>query len=806
MGSRDVVGGGDGVVVAFGARVPGRPPRAAPDFALVIGVDDYPRYRGLRGAVGDATAFHAWLCDPDGGNVSADHARLVVSRPDPVEPLQTQVDAALLSLCADAEAADGGGRLYVYFAGHGAMSTTSGDDLALLLAAWSHADARTALSSNAYRSALSSLGVFRELALFLDCCRTTVAAAIGLGPTFDRPSPTPGGARAFVAYASEAGAAAHETATSDGTWRGVFTRELLAILRRGRTGVDASHLKHLLEHAARVTGQRAHVIDGLPPEARFGHRGEDPVFTVIPDDEHDELELFDGSLRCIATHATRDGAWSMPLAAGLYKLRCGTQSQLVDHAGATRIDLRPPLARPVLRMWESGELERGLPAQDAMREAVLDGATLSLPHGIEVVPEGPGYRIVRGRAPLWAHDRVSAMDRGSMSTACERVEQRWLRDGQLYRCGELRILVGDVPLHTRMSGGHAQHAIAVPTAYVASIELLSVKAPTDALIVVYDAIGREVCRGARQVAASLPVGLYRIDAEQDERASSQLHELEPGGGRWTVSVPWLGDLSTLPAVTSANPSSSAPPLGPPLGPPSMPGAGPAVPRAPRRSRTPTLPGVRVAPAPPRVRARLLVRSRGTRVPTVHWFDAAAEAVALAADGDAHACDTPPGTYLLRSAYDLAVSIPRDHLARVHATATGLRITLEPLADGEDVVRTIEQILRGERPAAELAHLAELPDVAILLGRVPTAPPLLRASLRRLMTDPAFDLTGLDPDAPLAQAACRATGDPRWASWHPDPGATAWIAPTLAALPPGDPVALGRRLAIPPACVARAQRR
>src|SRR5689334_4570052 len=32
------------------------------DFGLVVGVDHYPRFRSLHGAVGDATSFHAWLC------------------------------------------------------------------------------------------------------------------------------------------------------------------------------------------------------------------------------------------------------------------------------------------------------------------------------------------------------------------------------------------------------------------------------------------------------------------------------------------------------------------------------------------------------------------------------------------------------------------------------------------------------------------------------------------------------------------------------------------------------------------------
>jgi len=115
---------------------------------------------------------------------------------------------------------------------------------------------------------------------------------------------------------------------------------------------------------------------------------------------------------------------------------------------------------------------------------------------------------------------------------------------------------------------------------------------------------------------------------------------------------------------------------------------------------------------------------------------------------------------------------------------------------------------GDDRAALLATLApfvDVPDVAILHGQVPLAPPLLRASLRLALTDPVFDVGALTADAPLARAACLATGDPFWATWDSAAGADTWIAATVAALPSAaahDPVALARRLAVPPACIQR----
>lgn len=39
------------------------------DFGLVIGIEHYPSFRSLHGAVGDARRFHEWLCSSDGGSV-----------------------------------------------------------------------------------------------------------------------------------------------------------------------------------------------------------------------------------------------------------------------------------------------------------------------------------------------------------------------------------------------------------------------------------------------------------------------------------------------------------------------------------------------------------------------------------------------------------------------------------------------------------------------------------------------------------------------------------------------------------------
>lgn len=297
--------------------------RAGHDFGLVVGIDHYPRFRSLQGAAADAVAFHAWMCDPDGGGVAPAHARLITSAPEPPTPLQDHVDEQVVELVQAADALGGARRLYVYFSGHGATCTGgASDDVALLLAKWSTTLARLALSSHRYCRALGGLGLFEEIAMFLDCCRTAVVGAVGMPPTFTCTATSEGSpARAFIAYATEAGRPAFER-PQEGVWYGTFTRRLLAILKRSPRGIEAAALKETLERELREDAvQRAHVVNGLRGGSTFGRRGVLPLLEVRPDDEwEDDVELYDGMGQLVASHRPLAGTWTLPLAAGLYKL------------------------------------------------------------------------------------------------------------------------------------------------------------------------------------------------------------------------------------------------------------------------------------------------------------------------------------------------------------------------------------------------------------------------------------------------------------------------------------------------------
>jgi hypothetical protein len=299
------------------------------DFALVVGVDHYPRFRSLQGAVADAKAFHDWVCDRGGGAVEPARARLIASTPEPAMPIQDQIDEQLVQLMTAADEFGGGRRLYFYFSGHGATSPAeSGDDVALLLATWSKNLKRFALSSRSYSSELGGVGLFEELVIFLDCCRTVAVRAVGRPPAItyemtSRRCPT----RTFIAHATEAGRTAFEQPQGD-LWQGVFTRCLLTILRRSPDGVHARALKSQLECELREarTGQQAEVINGLLDGARFGRQGVLPQLRITFGPGRGRVRLMDGGGELIAEREAAPERWLISAKAGLYKL--------VDESGA----------------------------------------------------------------------------------------------------------------------------------------------------------------------------------------------------------------------------------------------------------------------------------------------------------------------------------------------------------------------------------------------------------------------------------------------------------------------------------------
>ncbi|MBK1649835.1 caspase family protein [Rhabdochromatium marinum] len=317
----------------------------ANDFALVIGINDYPAYgvggNNLQGAVDDARDFAGWLIDHEGGGgLPASHCEIILSTASPLRPARDAVDTALERLWDAAQLVPEPRRFYFYFSGHGHAEQI--DDVSLCMANWSFRRRQAALSSGQYRRLFHQCMRFREVVVILDCCRLREIAATGLGSELNcvRPDESAGGSRCFIAYATEFQQAAFEDRAGGERVRGHLTAALLEGLRGAATGqpqggVVAADLKEYLEHRvpemADAHGQRqqVEVVSSLPadPPALFGSRLPDPMSGPAAnceirfiDGRQGPVRLESPQLAVLREDAVDTGPWALRLDMGHHRL------------------------------------------------------------------------------------------------------------------------------------------------------------------------------------------------------------------------------------------------------------------------------------------------------------------------------------------------------------------------------------------------------------------------------------------------------------------------------------------------------
>ncbi len=210
------------------------------DYAVVVGIARYPQLAtdgvapDLDGPDGDAQAVRDWLVDPDGGGLAASNVRLLRTGafepldPDDPQPTMDRVRTEMLWIERQTRAS-AGGRLYLYFSGHGFSPVL--EEGALLTA-----DATQVSPNYVYAHAwlrwFRRAQRFRESVLWMDCCmdyqqsiptnEVLMRAELGTGV----PGP------AFIGLAAQTRSAL-EHRMADGQVHGVFTWALLNGLRGG---------------------------------------------------------------------------------------------------------------------------------------------------------------------------------------------------------------------------------------------------------------------------------------------------------------------------------------------------------------------------------------------------------------------------------------------------------------------------------------------------------------------------------------------------------------------------------------------
>jgi hypothetical protein len=220
---------------------------AKEDFAVVIGISNYPNGRSLESPVMDAMDFYNWLLRI--AHVPNENIELVVHRepsssdlfpkPDDVHQALTRTRDAAQKLQTERHITPR--RLYIFFSGHG--SSINRHHISLYMADHSLSMVR-ALNMEAYHDQLYNMGLFAEQLIFYDACRRYPADDSrnpGQDPiwrpqyTAKTASETSRNIIQFILYGTSFGESTYERHLShdDLTPRSLFTRALREGLQGG---------------------------------------------------------------------------------------------------------------------------------------------------------------------------------------------------------------------------------------------------------------------------------------------------------------------------------------------------------------------------------------------------------------------------------------------------------------------------------------------------------------------------------------------------------------------------------------------
>ena len=228
------------------------------DWSIIVGINHYvsPSDYGLKplnGAIRDAICIAKWLLKH--GNVPRKNIKLIISNKNLQPVIKNDVDKEIAAVVKEIITGPGSAnRLYFYFAGHGIGVDNDIENNGLCLSNWDHYiyDAAT-LSSSDYKRKFLSQGLFKEVIMWLDCCRNveqrlTPGASSGFKYQGINLNP-----RYFVAKATTYDNQSFEAAqTIDGhkEWRGIFTKVLLDGLngaaKNSKGDIDAVSLSNYL--------------------------------------------------------------------------------------------------------------------------------------------------------------------------------------------------------------------------------------------------------------------------------------------------------------------------------------------------------------------------------------------------------------------------------------------------------------------------------------------------------------------------------------------------------------------------------
>jgi hypothetical protein len=317
------------------------------DFALVVGINNYPGFGNLLGAVNDAKAFSTWLTDPQGGDVPEANIRLITSDDYPpptgvidAHPTIDDIESYLREIVIRAGENRAGRRLYIFMAGHGIqpISTFSSTmtECALLPANADTTTLRRHMPATEYLHWFRASGLFDEVVLFMDCGRDIAYNTAKNSVPWDRQITIGPGAKYMIGLANSEGAKFRESENTVG-FGGNFTRALLKGLnqRMGKTNARGEITSHTLRDF--VHNELSQLKVGgysmqLPVFAQDALEDRQIVFgkpskssmrpvRIRAKNAIEHADLFNGKLELISRLDLENGDWEGELAVGLYVVR-----------------------------------------------------------------------------------------------------------------------------------------------------------------------------------------------------------------------------------------------------------------------------------------------------------------------------------------------------------------------------------------------------------------------------------------------------------------------------------------------------
>jgi hypothetical protein len=286
------------------------------DYAIVVGINQYPGFGDLDGSERDAQSFYDWLTSRTGGDVPTGNVKLILSSqfthatdPNEAKPIVSDIQAKLDQLEDIANTNDENGRgtrvgrrLYFYFAGHGFAFDPR--QTALLMANATISRTGYHIVAQSYANWFQLSGYFDEIILLLDCCQVRRQEGIAPNPPhFQRTFSTSSNkVKCFYGFAAKWGRVALELGGGTMPVHGVFTAALLEGLKgkaadsQGR--VTSTSLKNYL-----YTNMKKF----LPPVVLNDPQApKEPDFDTIPEVGNDIIFAQTGVPRCKLRFKLRD--------------------------------------------------------------------------------------------------------------------------------------------------------------------------------------------------------------------------------------------------------------------------------------------------------------------------------------------------------------------------------------------------------------------------------------------------------------------------------------------------------------------